>query len=149
MIIGSKDSVAFEIGGVVQGQAGLRLVDIWLSGLRVTYADNIAYLPSFVCRLEHDLASFSRPKQRQHEKVNMASHARRFLCKRVTKKTMQYRIFNLDETTDDLYAYAFTHGQKTFISFTLRPSSRLHVLSIGTQELTTIIAGTIRVCKCA
>jgi hypothetical protein len=53
MDIGSRDELAFSIGE--KQSSTLRVVDIWLNSVLITYFDNSAYLPTFVHSLEREL----------------------------------------------------------------------------------------------
>ena len=46
-LVGDRTTFALEIGDRVS--AGLQVVDVWASGVRLTAVDNVAYVPSF-CR---------------------------------------------------------------------------------------------------
>jgi hypothetical protein len=53
MIIGSKQSIAFEVAEF--DGSNMREVDIWVGGERVTYIDNLVYLPQFIASLKREL----------------------------------------------------------------------------------------------
>jgi hypothetical protein len=152
MFVGRKESVAFEVGSRIDGSPDLRTVDIWLDGLRATYFDNSAYLPSFLYALSRELASLSVPGQRNHKKIASAADARKFYFKRrrpLDRNVVRYEIFSLGETTDDVRAFAFTHDDNVFIVFTLRLNSKRHVISMSIQELKSTIENAISACKSA
>ncbi len=149
MIVGSKEAVAFEIGSYAEESPNLRAVDIWLGGVKTTYIDNSAYLPSFLHALEKDLASLSEPALRNHKKVTSSSEARKYLFKSLSKHALRYKIFNLGATTDDLSAFAFTQAESAFIVFRLGLNSKRYVVSIGKQELAETIKNAISACKSA
>jgi hypothetical protein len=147
VIVGRKDTVAFEIAGYAEGSPDLRVVDIWLGGVKATHTDNSAYLPSFIHSLEKDLASLSEPGLQSHKKVTSSSEARRHIFRRMSKRALRYKIFNLGETTQDLRAFAFAKAESIFIVFTLRLNSKHHVVSVSKQELTENIRNAISACK--
>lgn len=53
MIIGNKQSIAFEVSEF--DGSNMREVDIWVGGERVTYIDNLVYLPQFIASLKREL----------------------------------------------------------------------------------------------
>ena len=58
MIIGNKQSIAFEVAEF--DGSNMREVDIWVGGERVTYIDNLAYLPQFIASLKSELDYIER-----------------------------------------------------------------------------------------
>ncbi len=53
MQIGNKDKVASSIGGLFSKD--LRVVDIFVGGVLITYYDHHAYVPQFIYALEHEV----------------------------------------------------------------------------------------------
>jgi hypothetical protein len=58
MIIGNKQSIAFQVAEFDGSK--MREVDIWVGGERVTYIDNLAYLPQFIASLKRELDCIER-----------------------------------------------------------------------------------------
>jgi hypothetical protein len=54
MQIGDKSKVGFSIGGLFSKD--LRVVDIFIGGVLITYYDHHAYVPQFIYALEHEVA---------------------------------------------------------------------------------------------
>lgn len=107
-MIGKKEAILFDFGNEFRG--GLLRFDIWFCGVRLTVVDNMAYPPSIICALEHEL----------HQLKNKIINPDNFW-------------FNFGSTTDDFSSRIYLSANLAQISVEFREQT--YKLDISITEL--------------
>lgn len=140
---GYKSYFAISIGEYCPGSKDLRLIDVWAENNRLCINDNVAYIDQFIDSLEYDIKRDYKIKKYNEyfstktpieiaedllEKKNDIESVNFILYDDIF---WRYRFLDLGATTDNILAFLFDFGDKSYFVYTYKnDSEKLNFSSI-------------------
>lgn len=129
MIIGQKETFAFEIGEVTE--KSLRIVDIIINNRYVCCDDNIVYVPQFITDLKYELSrieNLRNNKFQQYLNGKSITEIHKFIISTRHEESENYdlegdeiypyfRFMNLGPTTDNFSSFIFYKNNDLYITY--------------------------------